>query len=106
MGVSAQRAGRLAEVVRYPVISEKSQQQAESMRTIVFEVAPDADKTLVRRAVETMFSVKVDAVRILNAKGKRVRSRRTRALVGRRRLRKKAYVRLAEGQDINFTEAS
>lgn len=105
MVVSALSRARLAEVIRYPVVSEKSQRLAETLRTHVFEVAPDADKALVRRAVEAMFpAVKVAEVRILNAKGKRVRTRQT-GRIGRRRLRRKAYVTLAEG-DIHFAEGA
>jgi large subunit ribosomal protein L23 len=96
----------LEEVVRRPVVSEKSFKASEERRTHVFEVAPDADKAAVKKAVEKMFSVKVEDVRILNQRGKRVRSRVTRRLVGQRRTRRKAYVRLAEGSDINFSETA
>jgi len=98
--------GALADVIRYPIVSEKTTSSSEKQNTHVFEVARDADKLVIRRAVEKLFSVKVDEVRIVNVRGKQVRSRTTRRLVGRRRARKKAYVKLAEGQDINFTEAS
>ena len=69
---------------------------------IVFKVATDSTKLEVKRAVEQLFEVQVDDVRVVNVKGK---TRRTRTGVGRRSDWKKAYVRLAEGQDIDFAVA-
>jgi len=56
----------------------------------------------VKRAVEQLFDVQVDDVRVVNVKGK---TRRTRTGIGRRSDWRKAYVRLAEGQDIDFAVA-
>ena len=68
----------------------------------MFKVATDATKLEVKRAVEQLFEVQVDDVRVVNVKGK---TRRTKTGVGRRSDWKKAYVRLAEGQDIDFAVA-
>ena len=92
---------RLMQIIVAPVVSEKSTGLADEQRTAVFYVLPDADKREVRLAVEKMFEVSVDSVRLANLRGKTV-MRMGRA--GRRPLRKKAFVRLAEGHDINFAE--
>ena len=68
----------------------------------MFKVATDANKLEVKKAVEQLFEVKVDGVRLVNVKGK---TRRTKTGVGHRSDWKKAYVRLAEGQDIDFSVA-
>jgi len=90
---------RLLQVLVSPHVSEKSTQAAEQVNQHVFRVAPDATKQEVRQAVEKLFKVKVVAVQVVNMKGK---SKRFGARLGRRSGWKKAYVRLAEGDDINF----
>jgi large subunit ribosomal protein L23 len=90
---------RLMETLRSPVISEKSTIAADANRQFVFEVATDATKPEIRKAVEMMFDVKVDNVRVVNVKGK---SKRTGYRFGRRKDVRKAYVRLAPGNDIDF----
>jgi len=65
----------------------------------VFRVADRATKPQIKAAVELMFKIKVDGVTVLNVRGK---ERRFGKMIGRRRNWKKAYVRLAEGQEINF----
>ena len=67
---------------------------------MVLRVAGDATKPEIKAAVEALFKVRVEQVRVLNVKGK---TRRTKNGVGRRSDWKKAYVRLAPGQDIDFT---
>lgn len=93
---------RLYKVILAPVISEKTTMVAEVANQVVFKVIKDANKQEVRAAVEKMFDVKVEQVRILNVKGK---TKRTRFGVGRRNDWKKAYVSLAEGQEIDFAIA-
>jgi len=93
---------RLMQVLMSPVISEKSTLAADSSRQFVFQVLPDASKPEIRNAVELMFDVKVDSVRVVNIKGK---SKRFGAVMGRRNSVRKAYVRLAEGNDIDFGAA-
>ena len=94
--------GRVAAILRAPVISEKSTEAGEKHRIAVFRVLPDATKTEIRRAVEKMFEVKVDKVRVVNAHGRSTRFRGR--FLGRRSGWRKAYVRLAAGEDINFAE--
>jgi len=90
---------RLFTVLRAPHLSEKSVRLQE-VNQYVFEVAPDADKALVKAAVEAMCNVKVHSVNLANVKGK-VKSFRQRA--GSRNGWRKAYVRLHEGQSIDMT---
>ncbi len=90
---------RLMKVLLAPIISEKSTAIAERNNHVAFRVLQDATKPEIKAAVELMFKVKVDSVRVLNAKGKSKRFGRTE---GRRRNVRKAYVCLAQGQEINF----
>jgi large subunit ribosomal protein L23 len=93
---------RIQEIIRRPLISEKSMVMREGTNTIAFEVHRDANKIDVKRAVETQFKVKVAEVRISNVHGK---VRRQGRFAGRRPDWKKAYVRLAEGEKpIEFFE--
>src|ERR1051326_869667 len=92
-------AERLMNVVLAPVVSEKSTFVADRNRQYVFRVADDATKPQVKAAVELMFKTKVDSVQLLNVHGKQ---RRFGKSIGRKRSWKKAYVRLAQGQEINF----
>ena len=93
------RAERLMSVVLAPVVSEKSTFVADKNRQYVFRVADHATKPEIKAAVELMFKTKVDSVTVSNVKGK---PRRFGRIEGRRRNWKKAYVRLAAGQEINF----
>jgi large subunit ribosomal protein L23 len=93
-------AAQLMNVVLAPVVSEKSTFVADKNRQYVFRVADRATKPEIKAAVELMFKIKVDSVTVLNVKGKK---RRFGRIEGRRRNWKKAYVRLAEGQEINFS---
>ena len=93
---------RVQDVIRRPLITEKSSQQREAVNVVTFEVHRDANKIQVKQAVEAQFKVKVAEVRIANAHGK---VRRQGRYAGRRPDWKKAYVRLAEGQKpIEFFE--
>jgi large subunit ribosomal protein L23 len=93
---------RLMNVVLAPVVSEKSTFVAVKNRQYVFRVSDDATKPEIRAAIELMFKIKVEGVTVANVKGKQRRFGRT---IGRKRSWKKAYVRLAEGQEINFAAA-
>ena len=86
---------RVQEVIRRPLITEKSTKLRDDKNVIAFEVSRDANKIQVKRAVEAQFKVKVAEVRIANVHGK---TRRQGRFVGRRPDWKKAYVRLAEGE--------
>ncbi len=92
-------AAQLMTVVLAPVVSEKSTFVADKNRQYVFRVADGASKPEIKAAIELMFKTKVDSVTVLNVKGKK---RRFGRIEGRRRSWKKDYVRLAEGQEINF----
>ena len=92
-------AAQLMNVVLAPVVSEKSTFVADKNRQYVFRVADRATKPEIKAAVELMFKIKVDSVTVSNVKGK---ERRFGRIEGRRRNWKKAYVRVAEGQEINF----
>ena len=92
-------AAQLMTIVIAPVVSEKSTMVADKNRQYVFRVADEATKPQIKAAVELMFKIKVDSVTVLNVKGKQ---RRFGRIEGRKRSWKKAYVRLAQGQEINF----
>jgi len=83
------------EVIRRPVITEKGLQIKELQLTLVFEVATEATKHEIKRAVETVFGVKVDRVRTITMPGK---FRRRGLRGGYRADWKKAYVRLKAGE--------
>lgn len=89
----------LYEVIRKPVITEKATMASEA-NALVFEVAIDATKPLIREAVETLFNVKVKAVNTTITKGK---LKRFRGRLGARKDVKKAYVTLEEGHMIDVT---
>lgn len=91
---------RLMNILLSPVVSEKSAIVADSNRQFTFKVVPDATKREIGRAVEKMFEVEVENVQVVNMKGKR---KRFGALQGKRKNWRKAYVRLKEGHDIDFT---
>ena len=93
---------RLMTVLQGPLFSEKSTIAAETNNQIVFKVRTDATKAEIRQAVEMLFEVKVDGVQVANYRGKVKRFGQTR---GRRNNWKKAYVRLAEGSQIDFLGA-
>ena len=90
---------RLYDVIRSPVITEKATYASEHNK-VVFNVAKDASKADVKKAVETLFQVKVTAVNTLVRKGK---VKRFRGTTGRQSDVKKAIVTLAEGHSIDVT---
>lgn len=95
---------RTQDIIRRPVITEKTTLQRELANTYTFEVARNANKIEVRRAVEAQFRVKVAEVRISRMHGK---ERRQGRYVGRRPDWKKAIVKLAEGEkQIEFFEGA
>jgi large subunit ribosomal protein L23 len=90
------------DVIRRPLVTEKGVDKKDNERTLVFEVAGDANKTQVKQAVEKLFKVKVDEVRTANFEGK---MRRRGRFMGYRSDWKKAYVRLKDGQKVpDFAE--
>src|SRR5262249_50434004 len=89
------------QLIRRPLITEKATRLKETSNTVCFEVARSANKIEVARAVEKLFGVKVMDVRVANREGKWKRMGR---FVGQRKAWKKAYVRLAPDQKIEFFE--
>ncbi|MEM6904579.1 MAG: 50S ribosomal protein L23 [Pseudomonadota bacterium] len=89
----------LYDVIRRPIVTEKSTMAGQD-NAVVFEVAVDANKPLIKEAVETLFNVKVKAVNTTLTKGK---VKRFRGRLGTRRDVKKAYVTLEQGNFIDVT---
>jgi len=101
---SAHAEGRLVQVLVAPIVSEKATMAAEKHNQVLFKVLRDATKPEIKAAVELMFKVVVDSVQTVQHKGKTKRFGKS---TGRRDHVKKAYVCLAEGQELNFSgEAS
>ena len=93
---------RMLKILKGPHISEKATVVADGNGQYVFRVVKDATKPEIKEAVEKLFNVSVLSVRTLNQKGK---VKRTARGVGKRSDIKKAYVRLAAGQEIDFLGA-
>jgi large subunit ribosomal protein L23 len=89
------------DMILRPVVTEKTSDQKEEDNQVTFEVAPSANRIEIKRAVEAIFNVKVEAVRTMNVKGKIKRRGR---ILGKRKDRKKAIVTLMPGQSIEFFE--
>ena len=92
--------GRLAQVLVGPIVSEKATRVGEKHNQVLFKVLRDATKPEIKAAVEAMFKVEVDSVQVVNHKGRAKRFGRS---VGRRDNVRKAYVTLAEGQELNLS---
>ena len=92
------------DVLRRPLITEKSNFQNAELHQYVFEVASDASKTLVKDAIETLFDVSVVRVNVLNVPQKRTRKWRNRRISNRRSAYKKAIITLAAGDTIAMFE--
>jgi len=90
---------RLYKVLLTPRMTEKSTRVGESSNQYVFKVTTDSNKQDVKDAVEKLFEVNVESVRIVNMKGK---SKSFKLRTGKRNDWKKAYVRVQEGQVIDF----
>ena len=86
---------KLTDVLRRPLITEKTSILREDGRTIVFHVAPNANKVQIRRAIEQLLGAKIESIRTTIAHGKVKRQGR---YAGRRPDWKKAYVKLREGE--------
>ncbi len=90
---------RLYKVLLSPRVTEKTTQVGEDSNQYVFHVIKDAKKSEVKGAVELLFDVNVESVQIVNVKGK---TKSFRMRPGKRSDWKKAYVRVQEGQVIDF----
>jgi large subunit ribosomal protein L23 len=89
---------KLYNIIRAPRVSEKTARLQEVSNQYVFEVATDATKADIKQAIEKLFAVKVEAVNVVNVKGK---NKAFKFRMGRRADSRKAYVTLAEGQSID-----
>lgn len=91
------------QVLLRPLITEKNKIVGEANNEVVFEVHRAANKPMIRDAVRSLFAVEVEDVRTLIDRGG---NRRVGKYEGRKASSKKAFVRLAEGQTINFFEGN
>ena len=91
---------RIFQVLLGPHVSEKAALVADQTNQYVFRVLPDATKEEIRRSVEQLFKVVVEDVTTLHVKGK---TKRNRYRLSRRSSWKKAYVRVEQGQEIDFS---
>jgi len=98
MSLSVNNSAKLYNVIRAPRVSEKTARLQELSNQYVFEVATDATKADIKVAVEALFDVKVEAVNVVNVKGK---TKAFKNRTGRRADWRKAYVKLADGQSID-----
>lgn len=94
---------KLYDVLRRPIITEKSNYQA-GLRQYVFEVSSDANRILIKQAVETAFKVNVVRVNVINVSAKQGRKSRSRRMVITRAPYKKAIVTLAPNETIPLFE--
>jgi large subunit ribosomal protein L23 len=95
---------KITDVIRRPLVTEKTTQLREDGRTVVFEVSRDANKIDIKRAVEKLLGARVSGVRTATTLGKLKRQGR---FVGRRSDTKKAYVTLKTGEKLpDFLEGA
>lgn len=92
------------DVLRRPLVTEKTNQQVYGLNQYSFEVSKDANRSLVRDAVSKLFNVEVVRVNIIVTPGKTKRNLRNRRMGVKKPVTKKAIVTLAEGQKIPFFE--
>lgn len=91
----------LYDVIKRPLFTEKGHFLKERENKILLEVHPDANKIMVKKAVEELFKVKVEKVNIINQKGKKKRRGR---YIGYTSGMKKAIVTLKPGEKLDFVE--
>lgn len=91
------------DLIKRPIITEKTNLQKEKNNQISLEVAPDANRIEIKRAVEQLFKVKVSDIRTMNVEGK---YKRRGKVLGKRRNWKKAVVTLMPGERIEFFEGA
>ncbi len=89
------------DIIRRPLVTEKTSIQKEAANQVTFEVDRKANRIEIRRAIERIFNVKVENVRTMQVKGKIKRRGR---FLGKRRDWKKAIVTLKPGERIEFFE--
>ncbi|MBW1725534.1 MAG: 50S ribosomal protein L23 [Deltaproteobacteria bacterium] len=89
------------DLIRRPLITEKTNIQKESYNQITFEVDRNANRVEIKRAIQDIFNVKVASVKTMQVKGKTKQRGR---IIGKRRDWKKAIVKLMPGERIDFFE--
>ena len=87
------------DIIKAPIITEKSADLAQNQNTITFSVDVNANKTQIKQAIEKIFNVKVESVNTVNVKPKKKRIGR---YAGKTNKVKKAIVKLAEGSSIEL----
>lgn len=92
------------EILRRPLVTEKTNYQVNKLHQYVFEVARDANRSQVKDAIETIYEVKVERVNIINVPAKRTRRARSRRMAIRNAAYKKAIVTLADQDSIEIFE--
>ncbi len=92
------------DVLRRPLVTEKSNYQSSKLQQYTFEVAVVANRTMVKDAIELLYEVTVERVNIVNVPAKRSRRSKSRRLTVRKPGFKKAIVTLAEGQTLGIFE--
>jgi large subunit ribosomal protein L23 len=92
------------DVLRRPIVTEKSSYQSSDLNQYAFEVHKKATKAQIKEAVEALFDVNVVRVNVMNVPPKRTRRPRSRRLLVRRSMMKKAIVTLEAGQSIDVFE--
>jgi large subunit ribosomal protein L23 len=92
------------DVLRRPVVTEKTSYMSDKLGQYVFEVTQDATKEQVKEAIETIFDVDVVRVNMINVPAKRTRRARSRRVLVRRSGYKKAIVTLEQGQTLPIFE--
>lgn len=93
---------RMYQIIQLPHVSEKTARLQADSNQYVFEVRTDATKRDIKRAVEGLFEVDVEQVRVVNVKGK---PKSFRLVAGHQKGWKKAYVRIKSGQTIEAVQA-
>lgn len=94
----------MIEILKKPVITEKSEGQIEKYNTYTFEVDPKASKVDIKEAIEKMYDVKVDRINTMKLGGGKKQMKYTNkgVVYQKTKIRKKALVTLAEGDEIDF----
>ena len=92
------------DILRRPLVTEKSNYQSGKLKQFTFEVSDEATRTMVKDAIETLYDVKVVRVNVVNVAAKRGRRAKSRRLLVRKPGFKKAIITLAEGQTLPMFE--
>jgi large subunit ribosomal protein L23 len=92
------------DILRRPLVTEKSSYQSGKLNQYTFEVSADATRTMVKDAIESIYDVSVERVNIVNVAAKRGRRAKSRRLLVRKPSFKKAIITLAAGQTLSVFE--